>query len=252
MVTFPNFLVIGASKCGTSTLYAHLAGNPQIFMSRVKEPHFFAFGRQPFQPGPKGSGRSTTASTRCRSILGCLSARLGPAQPASVRVRTCMSRDGGTHRDFNADMKLIVSLRQPVDRAYSSYNFAKQLGIESCRSLAEAFEAEPERIARGYSLLLRYRDVGLYAQQLAGFQRLFPGRQIKVVIYEDLVRTRAERSAGCTNSSASSRTWQSTPASGPTPPSFPTRRTRCTAGSTTRTGCAPPADTYCPGGCAMG
>ena len=41
--TFPNFIVIGASKCGTTSLYAYLKQHPEIFLSHIKETHFFSF-----------------------------------------------------------------------------------------------------------------------------------------------------------------------------------------------------------------
>jgi hypothetical protein len=46
-MTLPNFLIIGKAKAGTTALYAALKSHPQVFMSRVKEPRFFAFENNP-------------------------------------------------------------------------------------------------------------------------------------------------------------------------------------------------------------
>ena len=45
-MTLPNFLIIGAAKSGTSSLYMYLKQHPEIFMSTVKEPHFFSFDNE--------------------------------------------------------------------------------------------------------------------------------------------------------------------------------------------------------------
>ena len=93
--------------------------------------------------------------------------------------------------EFNPQMKLIVSLRTPIDRAYSSFNSAKSYGLEPLKTLAEGLEAEARRIQEHRSILLRYRDLGLYSRHLSRYYNVFPPSQIKVIIYEEFVQNPA-------------------------------------------------------------
>ncbi|NIO39215.1 MAG: sulfotransferase, partial [Burkholderiales bacterium] len=88
--------------------------------------------------------------------------------------------------------KIIVSLRNPVERAYSSFFYAKSYGLEPLRTFAEGIEAEPQRIRDNCSILLRYRDLGLYAKQLSRYYDVFPRDQIKVILFEDFIQDPAQ------------------------------------------------------------
>lgn len=185
---FPNLLVIGAAKAGTYTLNKYLAGHPQVFMSRIKEPNFFAFGGQGLQ-----------FETACRPVARWVDsleeylALFRHSENCVVAGECSVSYlywPGTAERihDFNPDMKLIVSLRDPVDRAYSSFNFAKSYGIEPLSTLSDGIAAEPRRLEENRPMLLRYRDAGLYVRQLNRFYDVFPRDQIKVILFDNLVK----------------------------------------------------------------
>ncbi len=66
----PNFLIIGAAKSGTNAMYNYLRQHPQIFMSPVKEPRFFAFeGETPHFSGPQGARFSSDIVTTIDDYL---------------------------------------------------------------------------------------------------------------------------------------------------------------------------------------
>ena len=185
---FPSFLIIGAAKSGTYALHAHFARHPDVFMCATKEPHYFAFGAQNGAGTPLNEApvHSWIAS---REAYVELFANHGGARMAGERSVSYLYIPGTAERiyKFNPEMKLIVSLRDPVERAYSSFNYAKSYGIEPLKTLAEGLTAEPERIQRNSSILLRYRDLGLYSGQLARYFDVFPRDQIKVILYDDFV-----------------------------------------------------------------
>jgi hypothetical protein len=79
---------------------------------------------------------------------------------------------------------LIALLRQPADRAYSAFLFLRQLGFEPLGDFQKALDAEPERGKAGY-LHGHYRGNGFYYANLRPFFNLFPGKQIRVYLYED-------------------------------------------------------------------
>ena len=185
---FPNFLVIGAAKSGTYALHSHLAKHPEVFMSPIKEPHFFAFAGESANScvGANFPVHDWVKSTEAylRLFEGSRGALM--AGECSVSYLYWPGTSRRIHQ-FNPDMKLIVSLRNPVDRAYSSFHYARSYGIEPLRTLTEGIQAEEERIRRNQSLLLRYRDLGLYARQLERFFEVFSPSQLKVILYDDLV-----------------------------------------------------------------
>lgn len=84
------------------------------------------------------------------------------------------------------DAKLIVILRNPVERAYSSYLHLRRDNAEVL-TFEEALDAEAIRIQENSGLLWRYTDLGFYARQLKRYYDIFPDRQIHVVIYDDLI-----------------------------------------------------------------
>lgn len=185
---FPSFLVIGAAKSGTFTLNRYFSSHPQVFMCRTKEPHFFAFGGQGLKfEAPGRPVHSWVDSLDKYLALFKAGKSALTAGECSVSYLYWPGTAERIHR-FNPHMKLIVSLRDPVDRAYSSFNYAKSYGMEPLASLLDGFAAEPQRIEENRSILLRYRDLGLYARQLKRFYGVFPRDQIKVVLFDRLVQ----------------------------------------------------------------
>jgi hypothetical protein len=178
----PNFLIIGAARCGTTTLYSHLQRHPDIYLPAQKrpEPHFFYksaeysrgidyYERRYFSAwqGEKGVGEAST------SYL------YGPDVPRRVQS----SLPG---------VKLICSLRNPVDRAFSSYRHTVASGIETL-PFAEAIAREDERAAAFADTAMRelapyaYVGRGLYYRQLMRWFSQFDRAKIKVVIFDDLI-----------------------------------------------------------------
>ena len=186
--TFPSFLVIGAAKSGTYTLNEYFARHPQVFMCPNKEPHFFSFCGLS-DDVQAGAGRPAHTWVNSLEEYRQLFATANDARMAGECSVSYLYWPGTAERiyQFNPDMRLIVSLREPVGRAYSSFHYAKGYGIEPLRTLADGFAAEYERIQQNQSILLRYRDLGLYCDQLKRFYNVFPAEQIKVILFEDLV-----------------------------------------------------------------
>jgi Sulfotransferase domain len=173
---WPNLFVVGAAKAGTTSLWRYLAAHPQIVMSRVKEPHFFSRGAVPGLPVAKDE----------RSYL----AMFDSAEGAVYRGEASMSYfwDPEAAPAIKArcpDCRIVISLRDPVERAYSHYWTYARLGFES-RTFREAVEAE---LARAEPLDLAsvpppYVSRGFYADQLARYLTRFD--RVLVVFFDDL------------------------------------------------------------------
>ena len=103
------------------------------------------------------------------------------------------------------DAKLIAVLRNPVDRAFSSYQHLVRDDLEPL-DFGAALDAEPERIAEHYAYLYRYTDMGLYSEQLDRYEKTFPESQLCVLLYDDLRSDLKGRAGGSSPSSGSTRT----------------------------------------------
>jgi hypothetical protein len=188
MAHWPTFLIVGAAKAGTTSLYHYLGQHPDVFVSSLKEPNFFAFkGRNLSFSGPgdtrcnKLSRTSVKAYQQLFSSAGEAKAR-GEASPSSLYYPQASDR---IHQ-YVPDIRIIVSLRDPVNRSYSNYLMMVMQGREPCRDFSKALERELPRLAAGWSYFWGYTQLGFYYKQLKRYYRLFSQDQIHVCLLDDL------------------------------------------------------------------
>ncbi len=192
-VTMPNFLIIGAMKCGTTSLYYYLKQHPQIYMSHIKAPDFFAWeGWDLNFNGPEGREvvnrrirlTSVTDIDEYRELFRGVSNQtaIGEASPCYIYSPEAPGRI----RHYVPDAKLIAVLRNPADRAYSAYLQLVRLVREPLDDFAQALRAEDERIRDDWEWIWHYKNMGFYYTQLKRYYETFEPEQIKVYLYEDL------------------------------------------------------------------
>ncbi|MFZ2900373.1 MAG: sulfotransferase [Saprospiraceae bacterium] len=183
----PNLFLIGAPRCGTTTLYQYLSSHSQIFFPRLKEPHFFAtdIGLR--------NGSYKTSIADYRSLYETADKDAMYWGDASVFYLYSEQAPQNLYF-FNADAKIVCILRQPVDAMYSLFLFSLRHGAENIPDFDRALKAEPlrkqgKRIPRAVFIeeALLYRSVTSYAAQLKRYYDLFPPENIRVFLYEDLV-----------------------------------------------------------------
>jgi hypothetical protein len=122
-MTMPNFLIIGAAKSGTTSLHHYLKQHPQVYMSQIKEPSFFAFeGTKPAIPGPWkrwAAHNFITDIQAYRSLFQGVSDEVAIGEASTIYLvhPTAPQRI----RHYVPDAKLIAILRDPAERAYSNY-----------------------------------------------------------------------------------------------------------------------------------
>lgn len=186
MVTLPNFVVIGAAKSGTTALYHYLGQHPEVYMSPQKETNFFAFEGQKVDfrgPGDEGISQSSiTDLVAYREQFAGVSGEtaVGEASPWYLYLPST----AGNMRRHIPEARLIVILRNPVDRAFSSYLHLRREGQEKL-SFEEGLAVEEERIEQNWEPLWHYRKAGLYAAQVKRFLDLFGRDRIRFYLYED-------------------------------------------------------------------
>ena len=182
----PNFIILGAAKSGTTALYHYLQQHPQIYLSPIKETEFFAFeGEELNFQGPKDMPRlSITTLEDYQAQFDGVEGEtaIGEASPVYLYSSKAPERI----HNYLPDAKLIVILRNPVERAYSQFLMFIRDNREPLRDFMQAVDEEETRIAQNWAWGWHYVRVGLYHQQLKRYFERYRREQIKVYLHEEL------------------------------------------------------------------
>ena len=173
----PDFFIVGAAKAGTSSLYGYLSQHRQIYMPDLKEPHFFSEWHPP-TPAPENLGEYL-------SLFAGVSKEVQVGEASTSYLCSLVAPQA--IKQFRPDAKIVIVLRNPVDRAYSQYWNHVRDRVEPL-SFEEALKAEPERMARGWWCGYHYLRCGLYAEQVSRYLETFGANSVKVYLFEDLVK----------------------------------------------------------------
>lgn len=169
--------MIGVPKSGTSSFHRYLQQHPQIFMAK-KEPHFFSFEgerRPDWAVKDIAAYADLFADAPCGAILGEVSPWYLYSASAANGIK-----------QHTPDAKLIVILRNPVERAYSAFLHWVRLGGEHVSEFGRAVELETQRIREGAAWDFHYVAAGRYCRQLNRYFETFHSNQIQIVLYDDL------------------------------------------------------------------
>lgn len=196
-MALPDFFVLGAPKAGTTALHAALAQHRQLYLSAVKEPKFYLCdGRPPPRSQHRGPGDAHSARewiwrrADYEALFEAAPAGLlrGESTPFYLYDTAAQERIA---RDV-PHAKLLAVIRDPIDRAYSNWMHLRSDGLEPIPSFLEAWQAEDERVDRGFAPFWHYRRLGLYGEQLQHLYSLFGPEQVMVLRYRQLVETPAQ------------------------------------------------------------
>lgn len=200
----PHFVVAGAPKAGTTALHGALATHPDLYLSPVKEPKFYLTdGRPPPRSRHRGPGDAHSSQEWVWRRDRYLRLFAG-APPSALRGESTpfYLHDRAAQRRLVADVpqvKVVVVVRDPVDRALSNWVHLRADGLEPEADFLRAVGLEDERAAAGWAPFWRYRDLGRYGEQLRDLRTLLPAEQVLVLRYRDVVShpaTTLDRVAG--------------------------------------------------------
>ncbi|NJN74923.1 MAG: sulfotransferase [Limnothrix sp. RL_2_0] len=189
----PNFFIVGAAKSGTTSLWYYLKQHPQVFFPNNKEPNFFAFEGLEIPPftGPASPEvlrdkiylRTITQLSRYQDLFKKVSSEKAVGE-ASVRYLYFPQASQKIHA-YLPSSKIIIILRNPIDRLYSHYLMMKGQYCLEPLELDEALEQEGRRIAADWGWDWHYVKVSLYFEQVKRYLDLFGAANVRVLIYED-------------------------------------------------------------------
>ncbi len=174
----PTFVIVGAQKCGTSSLSATLRRHPQIQMSKPKELHYFdrpkdrplEWYANQFRPQPR---------------------HLAWGEGTPVYMYDSTARDRLV--ETLPDAKLIVMFRDPVKRAYSHYWHNRRIGSEQLDTFEAALDQEESRLASGTRIQqtrFSYVDRGRYVDQIEALEAAVGRERLHVAMLDDLISDR--------------------------------------------------------------
>ena len=181
----PNFFIVGAPKCGTTSLHEYLQRHPDVFMPFYKEPHFFGSDLQgsrfrQFRDQPE---RYLKLFRDARGEK-----RIGESSPWYLASR----RAAEEIYAYDPRAKIIIMLRNPVDMMYSMWSQFRYSGNEQIETFEDALAAEPERrqgmrIRRAAHCIsgLYYRDMARFSGQVQRYLDRFGSENVKVIIFDD-------------------------------------------------------------------
>lgn len=166
---WPNFFIVGAPKAGTTSLYEYLRRTPGVYMSSIKEPRYFTT-IDPVE---------VTAMPPVRDKAKYLGLFQGAQDAVAIgEASVTYLRDPETPRrihDAVPDARIIVLLRDPVERAFSDYLMHVREGWQTL-SFQEALGSD------------LYLEKGFYAQQTRRYLDRFGPERVKIVIFEEFIR----------------------------------------------------------------
>jgi hypothetical protein len=172
-----NLLIPGAGRSGTTSLCKILEEHPQVCFSGIKEIHFFSL-----------TDLHQRGDSYYHSFFGHYN-----NEPVKASADTYLFIDHDAIQrvyDYNPDMKFIIMLRDPVSRAYSSYNYAVNYGYESPKiSFSQAITEEPARIKQESIITqnnLGHIETGRYYKHITQWMNTFPEENFLLFKTSDL------------------------------------------------------------------
>lgn len=202
MIKKANLFIVGAAKCATTSLVYYLSQHKDIFFSKIKEPHYFCedINRQHFRNNYKSyinRERKKYYKNGWAHILHISSEKEYNALYDLVSGETVIgeastgylfSTDAAINiKKYNSKAKIIIILRDPVDRAVSHYNMDIRDGRIFSKNMLKEMMKDYGKKKKGWGISNLYIELGMYSAQVMRYLEVFPRKQIKIINYNDLM-----------------------------------------------------------------
>ena len=181
---FPNLLIVGAAKSGTTSLHNYLKQHPDFFMTDHKEPHFLINN----EIGVKRVHKAVTNLSDYQKMFEDASEYKYRGESSVMYLPFPDITIRNIKKYLNEDVKIIIMLRNPVERAFAGYLHNVRYNTSENLSFKEAIEKSEERYHKTNDMTpdTRYLHVGMYYNQVKKYMDEF-GMNVHVVIYDDFV-----------------------------------------------------------------
>ena len=168
-----NFICIGAQKAGTTTLADILSQHSNICIPPIKETKYFLFDEE----YNKGEAHYNSFFSNWKGQIA-----VGEFDPDYLLFPFTAQR---IHDSLGSEVKIIVVIRNPADRAYSHYLMTKKKGLED-NNFDDALEAEPQRKSTiKIQKIFAYIERGLYGKQIKEYLKVFEPENFLFILFEE-------------------------------------------------------------------
>ncbi len=202
----PNFFVVGAAKSGTTSVYNYIKPHPDVYLSPIKEPNFFStdidiekFSKtykkeievdldKFFQSGMKDEIHLTFIRDK-ENYLKLFSKVKNEKVIGEFSTSYLYSKEAAKNiKEFNPNAKIMMILRNPIERAFSHYLMDLKIGYTNL-SFMEALRQDIESHEKGWGITHLYIEIGMYYEQVKRYLDNFDQSQIKIYLFDDLKNT---------------------------------------------------------------
>ena len=180
--TLPNLFIVGAAKSGTTSLHNYLNQHPDVFMCTPKEPHFLI-------NNDIGKDRIPVGICSENEYLNLFLAGEEKKYRGESSVMYLMFPEiviPKINQKFGEECKIIIMLRNPIERAYSGFQHVRRYNIkEDCSDFKSAWNISEERYFSKSDMTpaSRYKELGMYHRQVKAY--LDEVKNVHIIIYED-------------------------------------------------------------------
>ena len=184
----PDFFIVGAPKCGTTSLYKYLKGHPEIYLPEKKELHFFS--AESIKKNAEGPGDKEAISKICSDVDAykaqfdnCPSNKIaGDVSPSYLYYYDVAS----SIKQFSPNAKIVIVLRNPAKKAFSQWSHMLRSGQESL-SFRDGLKEEPKRVSNAWNDMWHYIEGSRYARGVRHYLEVFGEERVKIILFEEMV-----------------------------------------------------------------
>jgi hypothetical protein len=185
----PNFFIVGAPKCGTTSLYDALGNHPDVYWPARKELHFFGSDHHRTHRAPHDLAwyESYYAQVKNESRVGDASTSYLHSRMAPSEIQT-----------YSPAAKIVIMLRNPVDVMYALHSTNLKGGFENIWNFEDALDAESDRKngrrwpdRNGILENLFYREMASFPPQVSRYFDVFGRERVHVILYDEFRRDAA-------------------------------------------------------------
>jgi hypothetical protein len=184
----PNFIVVGAAKSGTTSLYYYLKQHPEIYMSPIKEPLFFSFINKKVDfKGPFDREKNESIITEIEEYKALYKGvknekAIGECSPCYLYFQNSVTNI----KKLIPECKIIIVLRNPIERAYSQYIQLVMLGQETL-TFEKALKKQEERKKLNWRWNYFFVEQGFYYNQVKRYLDEFGLDKVSIYLFEELI-----------------------------------------------------------------
>ena len=182
----PNFLIVGAAKSGTSSLHNYLNQHPEVFMPsynkevmKVKEPRFLIKDLVQHR-----LHNGVWNWEEYKSLFNKVNDEISIGESTVLYLYYYKHAIDNIKKYLGENVKIIIMLRNPTDRAYSAFQHVSR-GFNEQNSFEEALKIEKGRMDKESSLtpMVMYKEMGLYHDMVRAYKENF--KNVHIIFYED-------------------------------------------------------------------